>query len=73
MKKTNDNKIQNIFRSKKFIAKSMKDKTPSLSFTMSTDSVCYIVSDSVVKVDGKLVDVHITVDEGDKYYFGDIN
>lgn len=75
MKKTNDNKIQNIFRSKKFIREEYeKDKNSVVElYNEHGFRDAYIVSDSVVKVDEKLVDVHITVDEGDKYYFGDIN
>ena len=75
MKKTNDNKIQNVFRSKKFIREEYeKDKISVIElYNEHGFRDAYIVSDSVVAVDGKSVDVHITVDEGEKYYFGDIS
>ncbi|MFV0392597.1 MAG: outer membrane protein assembly factor [Paludibacteraceae bacterium] len=75
MKKTNDNKIQNIFRSKKFIHEEYeKDKNSVVElYNEHGFRDAYIVSDSVVKADAKTVDIHITVNEGDKYYFGDIS
>lgn len=74
MKKTNDNKIQNIFRSKKFIKEEYeKDKNSIVElYNEHGFRDAYVVSDSVVNVDAKSVEVHITVEEGDKYYFGDI-
>lgn len=74
MKKTNDNKIQNIFRSKKFIREEYeKDKISVVElYNEYGYRDAYLVSDSVVQIDDKSVDVHITVDEGEKYYFGDV-
>ncbi|NLO71585.1 MAG: outer membrane protein assembly factor BamA [Porphyromonadaceae bacterium] len=74
MKKTNDNKIQNIFRSKKFIQEEYENDKISVVELYNQHGFrdAYIVSDSIVQVDAKSVDVHITVEEGDKYYFGDI-
>lgn len=75
MKNTNDGNIRNIFRSKKFI----KDKydEDKISLIDKYNDVgyrdAYIVSDSVVPYNDKSVDVHITVNEGKKYYFGNID
>ena len=76
MKKTNDNHITNFFRAKKFVqADYEKDKVALIE---KYNEIGYrdarIVADSVVKspVENK-VDVYITVDEGSKYYFRNIN
>lgn len=76
MKKTNDNHISNFFRAKKFVeADYEKDKVALIE---KYNEIGYrdarIVADSVVKspVENK-VDVYITVDEGSKYYFRNIN
>ena len=76
MKKTNRPKnILNIFRSKKFIAEEYKNDKVSLIAKYNEigyrDAV--ITFDSVAKFDDAKVDVYLTVDEGKKYYFRDIN
>ena len=76
MKKTNDNNIINFFRPKKFVAseyendkKAIIEKYNEIGFR---DAI--IVSDSVVRSleDSTRVDVYLTIDEGKKYFFGDI-
>ncbi len=76
MKKTNDNNIINLFRTKKFVAaefendkKLIIDKYNEIGYRDAR-----IVSDSVVQSpeDSTRVDVYLTIDEGKKYYFGNI-
>lgn len=75
MKKTNRSKnILNLFRSKKFIPeKYAEDKGLLIE---KYNEIGYrdakIVADSVVKFNEKRVDVYLTVDEGEKYFFRDI-
>ena len=71
MKKTNDNNILNFFRTKKFVReeyekdkKALIDKYNEIGYRDA-----YIAADSVVPFDEKTVDVHITVNEGKKYYY----
>ncbi|MCL1868178.1 MAG: outer membrane protein assembly factor BamA [Paludibacter sp.] len=76
MKKTNEKgKWYNFFRSKKFLPDEFdKDKNLLVErYNNAGYRDAYIVADSVVHVDGKLVNVYITVDEGKKYYFGNLN
>ncbi len=77
LKKTNEKgKIRNFFRSKKFILEefqndkvSLIDKYNSLGYR---DAI--IVSDSIVKyIEDNTVDVYLTIDEGNQYFFRDIS
>ena len=76
MKKTNENgNIFNLFKQKKFVR---TDYENDLNLILEKyNELGYrdakIVSDSVVAYDEKKVDVHITVDEGRKYYIKDIS
>ncbi|MDR0371370.1 MAG: BamA/TamA family outer membrane protein [Prevotellaceae bacterium] len=74
MKKTNDNNWRNIFRTKKFVQEEYeKDKVTLIEkYNEIGYRDAYIVTDSVVPYDDKSVSVHITVDEGEKYYFRNI-
>lgn len=76
MKKTNDNNIVNLFRTKKFVAAEYeKDKEAVIEkYNEIGYRDAYIVSDSVVPnpEDPTRVDVYMNVYEGDKYYFRDI-
>ncbi len=79
MKKTNEKSLRNFFKTKKFLQEeydkdkiSMVDKYNEKGYR---DAV--IVSDSVTQVqvgrkDKTRVNIDIDVEEGDKYYFGDI-
>lgn len=76
MKKTNDNNIINLFRTKKFVAaefendkKLVIDKYNEIGYRDAQ-----IIADSVVRSpeDSTRVDVYLTVDEGKKYFFRDI-
>ncbi|MDD5184202.1 MAG: outer membrane protein assembly factor BamA [Paludibacter sp.] len=74
MKKTNDNNWRNFFRTKKFVKEEYeKDKQALIDkYNEIGYRDAYIVSDSVVPFDNKSVNVYIKVDEGKKYYFGNI-
>ncbi|NDV47219.1 outer membrane protein assembly factor BamA [Paludibacter sp. 221] len=75
MKKTNDPSWMNFFRTKKFVREEYeKDKATLIEkYNEIGYRDAYIVTDSVVTHDEKTVDVYITVHEGDKYYFRNIN
>jgi len=76
MKKTNEKgKWYNFFSSKKFIPDEF-EKDKNLLIERYNDAGyrdAFIVADSVVAVDDKSVNVYLTIDEGKKYYFGDLN
>ena len=72
MKKTNDNDIVNLFRTKKFVTEEYeKDKQAVIEkYNEYGYRDAYIVADSVVPnpEDPNRVDVYMTISEGDKYY-----
>lgn len=75
MKKTNRaSNLWNLFRSKKFIKGEYENDKSSL--ISKYNEIGYrdaeIVRDSVVKLDNGQVNVILDVEEGKKYYFGDI-
>ncbi|MBR4432773.1 MAG: outer membrane protein assembly factor BamA, partial [Paludibacteraceae bacterium] len=76
MKKTNDNHITNLFRTKKFVTEEYeKDKDAVIAkYNEIGYRDAYIVADSVVPnpEDPTRVDIYLTVSEGDKYYIRDI-
>ena len=76
MKKTNDNNIINLFRTKKFVEEEFeKDKAAVIEkYNEIGYRDAYIESDSVVPnaEDPTRVDVYMHIYEGDKYYFRDI-
>ena len=72
MKKTNDNDIVNLFRTKKFVTEEYeKDKLAVIEkYNEYGYRDAYIVADSVVPnpEDPTRVDVYMTISEGDQYY-----
>ena len=76
MKKTNDNNIINLFRTKKFVEEEFeKDKAAVIEkYNEIGYRDAYIEADSVVPnaEDPTRVDVYMHIYEGDKYYFRDI-
>ena len=76
MKKTNDNNIINLFRTKKFVKEEYeKDKVTLIEkYNELGYRDAYIVADSVVMcpTDSNKVDVYLTLSEGDKYYVRNI-
>ena len=76
MKKTNDNDIINLFRTKKFVTEEYeKDKIAVIEkYNEHGYRDAHIVADSVVTNpdDPRRVDIHMTISEGDKYYIRSI-
>ena len=77
MKKTNDNHITNLFRTKKFVTEEYeKDKVAVIEkYNEIGYRDAYIVADSVRPnpEDPTKVDVYMTINEGNKYYVRDIH
>ena len=76
MKKTNDNNIINLFRTKKFVENEFENDKKLIieKYNEIGYRDAIIVSDSIVQspYDSTRVDVYLTIDEGGKYVFGDI-
>ncbi len=75
MKKTNaKGKIRNFFRTKKFVKDKYEEDLVALIDRYNEDGYrdARIISESVTRNDNNTVDVHIKVEEGIKYYFGNI-
>ena len=77
MKKTNDNNIINLFRTKKFVEKEFENDKKLIieKYNEIGYRDAQIIADSIVQspVDSTRVDVYLTIDEGNKYVFGDIS
>ena len=77
MKKTNDNNIVNFFRTKKFVEKEFENDKKLIieKYNEIGYRDAQIIADSVVQspYDSTRVDVYLTIDEGNKYVFGDIS
>lgn len=76
MKKTNDKRLINIFRTKKFIDDEfVNDKQALLAkYNELGYRDAILVSDSITPGEEEnTVDVHLSIEEGHKYYFGDFN
>ncbi len=76
MKKTNENgNLLNLFKQKKFVESDYQDDL--VRIVQKYNELGYrdarIVSDSVSRYNANRVDVHIKVDEGQKYYISDID
>ena len=76
MKKTNDNHITNLFRTKKFVTEEYeKDKEAVIAkYNEIGYRDAHIVADSVVPnpEDPTRVDIYMTISEGEKYYVRNI-
>lgn len=75
-KKTNQKgKLLNFFRTKKFVQDNYKKDLESIieKYNEKGYRDAYIVYDSVARNSDNTVDVSIRIDEGAKYYFGDIS
>ena len=75
MKKTNEkNKFRNIFKTKKFIMDNYeKDKDRIIEkYNELGYRDAMITSDSITTYDDRTVDVHLTIDEGDRYYLRNV-
>ena len=76
MKKTNDNNIINLFRTKKFVESEFENdkKLVIEKYNEIGYRDAQIIADSVVQspLDSTRVDIYLTIEEGNKYVFGDI-
>ena len=76
MKKTNDNNIINLFRTKKFVETEFENdkKLVIEKYNEIGYRDAQIIADSIVPspYDPTRVDVYLTIEEGNKYTFGDI-
>ncbi len=75
MKKTNARKLTNFFKSKKFQEEEFDTDKNNLVNKYYEEGYrdAVIVADTVTSVDNGRVRIDLYVEEGDKYYFGDIN
>ena len=75
MKKTNRPTLLNFFKSKKFIKSLYETDKNSLieKYNEIGHRDAKILKDSVVHIDSTHVDIYLTVDEGKKYYFGNMS
>ena len=74
-KKTNErDMIRNFFRTKKFVEESYREDLARIieKYNEKGYRDAHIVYESVTKNDDNSVDVTISLEEGQKYYFGDI-
>jgi outer membrane protein insertion porin family len=76
MKKTNERKkLRNFFRTKKFVEEEYHNDLDAIIEKYNEEGYrdAYIVSDSIASNDDNTVDIHIRIEEGSQYYFGDIS
>lgn len=75
MKKTNERgRVYNFFRTKKFVVEKYEEDKLSLigKYNEKGYRDAYMVYDSIISNDNNTVDIKILLEEGEKYYFGDI-
>ncbi len=74
MKKTNAKRLKNFFRTKKFLEeKYAEDKTNVIAkYNEKGYRDATIVTDTVTPLSNNRVKLDIWIDEGNKYYFGDV-
>ncbi len=74
MKKTKAKKLKNFFSSKKFLTEKYTEDKVNLikKYNEKGYRDATIIKDSITKIDNDRVRLDIWVDEGNKYYFGDI-
>ncbi|MCL6268184.1 BamA/OMP85 family outer membrane protein [Flagellimonas myxillae] len=75
LKKTKKKKIYRFWKKSKYIEADYKEDLSNLIDTYAERGYrdARVLSDTFVKVDENHIDLKIKVEEGDKYYFGDIN
>jgi len=75
MKKTKANKIYNLFSSKKFVEKEYPNDKKGLieAFNEAGYRDARLVRDSIYYVDSKHLGIDLVIEEGEKYYFGDVS
>lgn len=74
MKKTNEKKLYNFFRTKKFIKEEYENDLRNLIDLYNEKGYrdARIVSETVTRHGDNKVDIKIVVEEGNKYYLGDV-
>jgi outer membrane protein insertion porin family len=75
MKKTNQRrKIRNFFRTKKFVEDNYRNDLIAVieKYNEKGYRDAYIVYDSIARNEDNTLDIRIAIDEGNKYYFGEI-
>lgn len=74
MKKTNGRGIKNFFQTKKFLEEKYKEDKKNIidKYNERGYRDATIVSDSVTALPNGRVKIDLTIDEGEKYYFGNI-
>ncbi|SFF72634.1 outer membrane protein assembly factor BamA [Sunxiuqinia elliptica] len=74
MKKTNEKRLKNFFLTKKFNEEKYEEDKQNVvnKYNEKGYRDATIVKDSISTVDEDLIRLDIWLDEGDKYYFGDI-
>jgi len=75
MKKTNEPRLVNIFKSKKFVDNNFKDDKDLIVQRYNEKGYrdAAVVWDSIARYDSHSVDVYLKVDEGKKYYIRNIS
>ncbi|MDO1513545.1 POTRA domain-containing protein [Maribacter confluentis] len=75
LKNTKEKKFGRFWKKSKYIQEDYKEDLGLLvdKFAENGFRDARVISDSVVKIDENNIDLHIKVEEGDKYYFGDID
>ncbi|BDW92962.1 outer membrane protein assembly factor [Flagellimonas marinaquae] len=75
LKNTKKKKFYRFWKKSKYIEADFEEDLSNLVDTYAERGYrdARVLSDSFVKVDEKNIDLVISVEEGDKYYFGDIN
>ena len=75
LKKTKKKKLGRFWKKSKFIKDDYENDLDLLVDKYAENGYrdARIISDSVVRVDDNNIDIKITVEEGNKYYFGDID
>nr|WP_299073585.1 POTRA domain-containing protein [uncultured Allomuricauda sp.] len=75
LKKTKKKKIYRFWKKSKYIEADYKEDLSNLVDTYAERGYrdARVLSDTFVKVDENNIELRINVEEGDKYYFGDIN
>jgi outer membrane protein insertion porin family len=74
MKKTNARKLRNFFKTKKFLEEKYSEDKQNIigKYNEKGYRDATIVADTVTPVSSGRVKLDIWIDEGDKYYFGDV-
>ncbi len=75
LKNTKEKQFGRFWKKSKFIGDDFEEDLTSLIDKYAENGYrdARVLSDTTIKVNENLIDVKITVEEGDKYYFGDID